>query len=606
MSQRASAVTPSVTTLEANRTPDRSLVVYTAISRDYDDLQEPPATAASGADFVAFLEAPAASATWRWRPLHAGLGDACRDAKIHKVLSHVYFPDAVCSLWIDGSVAVRSSDPISALADAWLADYDLVVFPHRLRTCIYQEAAVCLQRGLDDAATILRQVGRYTHEGYPANAGLVECPVVLRRHTQAVKDFNEAWWREIVAGSKRDQLSFQYAARAVGLRYGTFPDAIDRSPHFLRRPHSVARGRPMTGREPAASPAPATTPRPPSPARRGARRTIAFGPVRARPSWDWVGFDTARQLSSRYNVVVFPSSRAIPDCDAAFMIKTRPPDEVVSEARSRGVELVYCPIDRYRDADEISRDREFLGACSMVLTHCEWLLPILEPFCGSVHFVDHHARHALTVMAPYKERGYVLWIGACQNLPFLLKWLEAHPLDLELRILTDLDHGLARDAALAAAEEIGLAFDIDPGATSIAGHRVYRWSERRQEEMMRECKAALDVKLTTVFNQLYKPSAKAQQFVGSGVPLAMNPDSYSAGYFRARGFELASPLDPARWLSREYWEATRRAGDALRAATALAVIGARYEELIESLWLPGRLARSPAWSASQRGDDGCA
>lgn len=65
------------------------------------------------------------------------------------------------------------------------------------------------------------------------------------------------------------------------------------------------------------------------------------------------------------------------------------------------------------------------------------------------------------------------------------------------------------------------------------------------------------------------------------------PGQLLGGDFRARSFELASPLDPARWLSREYWEATRAAGEAPRDATSLAVVGARYEELIESLRLSG-------------------
>jgi len=34
---------------------------------------------------------------------------------------------------------------------------------------------------------------------------------------------NEAWWREIEAGSVRDQLSFNYCAWRLGFAYRTFP-----------------------------------------------------------------------------------------------------------------------------------------------------------------------------------------------------------------------------------------------------------------------------------------------------------------------------------------------------------------------------------------------
>ena len=65
------------------------------------------------------------------------------------------------------------------------------------------------------------------------------------------------------------------------------------------------------------------------------------------------------------------------------------------------------------------------------------------------------------------------------------------------------------------------------------GYAIETWSERRQEEMMRECKAALDAKATNRFNQYYKPPTKAQQFVASGIPFAVNFESYSAEYSRA-------------------------------------------------------------------------
>lgn len=148
-----------------------SVVVYTAITAGYDDLKDPPPGACAGARYVAFLEDPLAPEAWCRQPLHAGLEDPVRNAKIHKVLSHRFFPDAEYSLWIDGSVALRFAHGVDRLIDTLLADRDLVVFRHRQRTCVYQEAVVCLQRQLDDPDTIWQQVCRYSAEGYPANAG---------------------------------------------------------------------------------------------------------------------------------------------------------------------------------------------------------------------------------------------------------------------------------------------------------------------------------------------------------------------------------------------------------------------------------------------------
>jgi predicted neuraminidase len=66
----------------------------------------------------------------------------------------------------------------------------------------------------------------------------VEASVILRRHCTAVKHFNELWWHEVHTGSRRDQLSFNYAARKANLRIAYFPGTI-RKPNdiFIKRHH---------------------------------------------------------------------------------------------------------------------------------------------------------------------------------------------------------------------------------------------------------------------------------------------------------------------------------------------------------------------------------
>lgn len=577
------------------------IVVYTAITAGYDTLKEQPHASRSAASFVAFLDEPRESSTWRCFPIHGAFSDANRNAKIHKVLSHISVPDAQYTLWIDGSVTLRSADSIHTLVDAYLTDCDLAVFQHRVRTCVYQEASVCLQRRLDDPEIIWQQICRYTREGYPPNAGLSECTVILRRHTAQVKAFNEAWWEEIRRGSKRDQLSFDYVARKLGLCYRTLPGSISDNPWFQRGTHAA------NGAEPAvAAPAPSTEPGAPllqtpvgaeesagatrprfyhsaKSSSRRRRKTLAFGRIRDKPSWSWVGFDVARELSKDFDVVLCDSSSALPDCDVLFVVKKRPSDLLVSRALQAGVKLVYCPVDAYHGVEEIETDAGLLASCSMLLVHCERLLPLLARHCSNAHFVEHHTRYALNETAAYRESGFILWIGSCQYVPYLVRWLEDHPIDHEIKILTDIDNDGARALARKHAEEIGMALEIGAEDTSIAGCRVYRWSERRQQEMMRACKAALDVKMTRFFCQYHKPPTKAQKYIASGIPFAVNPESYSAEYFRARGFDVASPLDTERWFSREYWKATRLAGDRLRADTSIEAVAARYRELIESL-----------------------
>jgi hypothetical protein len=224
---------------------NRAIVVYTAISNGYDELQS---QIVEECDHVAFLEPKREFNEWQAQPLESRFGDPNRDAKIYKVLSHVYFPDKEFSLWIDG--CVRLHVPTKELIDRYMKDFDLLVHRHPVRKCIFEEARRCREFGLDDSATIDAQMQRYQADGYPANAGLHENRIILRRHNDRVRLFNELWWEEIQKGSRRDQLSSPYVAKRVGLKVGYFPGSTrsDRSnyngffsvlPHMGRREIAV-------------------------------------------------------------------------------------------------------------------------------------------------------------------------------------------------------------------------------------------------------------------------------------------------------------------------------------------------------------------------------
>lgn len=213
------------------------LVVYTAITNAYDVIRTPPKACRGVASFVAYLDRPAQFSGWEVREACKQFSDPSRNAKMHKILPHVYLGDVQYSLWIDGSVEIKEGFAADDFISKYLADVDFAVFRHRKRTCIYQEAKACIEQGKDSPEIIRRQVDRYFEEGYPANAGLAECTVLLRRHTAQVKQFDEMWHGEIVANSKRDQLSFNYVARKTGFRFNYISGTISKNPHFLWRRH---------------------------------------------------------------------------------------------------------------------------------------------------------------------------------------------------------------------------------------------------------------------------------------------------------------------------------------------------------------------------------
>lgn len=212
-------------------------VVYTAITGGYEVLRN---QTTHGATFVAFRDEPTPSRCWQVIPACREFADANRNAKIHKVLAHRYFPDRKYSLYIDGSILLNALP--SDLIESYLGEYDLVVHRHPDRDCLYREAEICARYGLDPPDLIAAQVNRYRREGYPEGNGLSELPVILRRHSDRVSRFNELWWGEIERGSKRDQISFPYAVAKAGVRVGYFPGSLHAwRPDFNRLFYKVNR-----------------------------------------------------------------------------------------------------------------------------------------------------------------------------------------------------------------------------------------------------------------------------------------------------------------------------------------------------------------------------
>ncbi|MDH5609265.1 MAG: DUF616 domain-containing protein [Cyclobacteriaceae bacterium] len=195
------------------------IAVYTAIFGPYDGLLPQPKLA--NVDYICFTDQPFRSKTWKIVPITPVFEDLTRNARMIKVLPHRYLPDYEVSVFMDGNFLILKD--ISPLVAHALSERPMAIFDHNKvvdkRNCIYDEydAILALQqrRGKlkDDPDTMRHQVERYRMEGYPEQNGLISSGVLLRKHHDPhVRKTMETWWNEICEGSKRDQLSFNYAA----------------------------------------------------------------------------------------------------------------------------------------------------------------------------------------------------------------------------------------------------------------------------------------------------------------------------------------------------------------------------------------------------------
>ena len=110
----------------------------------------------------------------------------------------------------------------------WLLDFmesgsDFVTRQHKTRDCIYEEGRVCIEKGRDDEATILKQLDFYRKEGYPIHNGLHYSYILLRRHTRRLKKFSRLWWGQLEQYSHRDQISLPYVAWKHNVRISICP-----------------------------------------------------------------------------------------------------------------------------------------------------------------------------------------------------------------------------------------------------------------------------------------------------------------------------------------------------------------------------------------------
>jgi hypothetical protein len=187
-------------------------VVYTVITGGRNELIEEQET--KGAKFLAFTDTDVKSKTWDILPAYDRFKDDRRNSRIQKFMPDKFF-DADYSLYIDGNIQLKV--PVKKLIDEFLDGFDVAIFKHHARTCIYDEGAVVQRLNFDDPAVVAHHLKRYEKLGYPKQYGLTENGFILRRHTQKVREWGEAWFAEHAIGSKRDQLSGMYAAWRIGL-----------------------------------------------------------------------------------------------------------------------------------------------------------------------------------------------------------------------------------------------------------------------------------------------------------------------------------------------------------------------------------------------------
>lgn len=180
-------------------------------------------------DFVCFTDDPELrSDFWKIVLLPKQLLDPVRVTKQYKMLAHVWLAEYDWSLYIDNTVRLKVSP--ASLFEEYLAPAKspLVCFRHYERDCVYDEADAVIMLNYDVADRVHRQMALYRHLRYPARNGLAKTTLLLRRHRDPqLQRAMEVWMGQVLAHSRRDQLSMLPSCWFSGFEIGYLPKRFD-------------------------------------------------------------------------------------------------------------------------------------------------------------------------------------------------------------------------------------------------------------------------------------------------------------------------------------------------------------------------------------------
>ena len=216
------------------------LVVYTAITGSFPNQLRPPLgpqdPKGRKVRHICFSDKPRNVGRWQVVTPVWDHDDPRRVARYHKALSHRLFPNARYTLWHDGNQQLKVNP--WDLVDRYLnRDHVLASYKHPDRDCVYQELEACVKLKKDNSGVMRRQIGAYRQQGYPAHNGMIETTAVLRDNSERARKINNLWWKEIVAGSRRDQLSINYVLWRLKERHAVMAGQRDRPVYFNYFPH---------------------------------------------------------------------------------------------------------------------------------------------------------------------------------------------------------------------------------------------------------------------------------------------------------------------------------------------------------------------------------
>lgn len=215
----------------------KKIVVYTAISGDYDQLKSPEFVN-ENCDYICFSDNQSLkSDCWHIVPFREHFEDTTLTTRHVKLLPHRYLSSYEFSIWIDGNIVIKNN--ISNLLNLYLENASIAMFKHPLNRCsIKDEVTACIELKKDLKRKLIFQRDLYYSLGYQDGDACIPgtCSILRRHNEKKLILAMEEWWMHVRTYSKRDQVSFPFVAWKIGIpfnliEYQSFKEYFLRSSH---------------------------------------------------------------------------------------------------------------------------------------------------------------------------------------------------------------------------------------------------------------------------------------------------------------------------------------------------------------------------------------
>jgi hypothetical protein len=220
-----------------NKLVKNKIVVYTCISGNYDSIKD-IVNKEENIDYICFTDQDIFSNSWKIKKIPEFLNylDQTKRARCLKILPHLFLPEYEISIWVDGSIEVLGN--INKLISENLNNY-FSICKHPDRTCTFEEASSIISLKKDTKEVVMEQMSRYESLGYPKNNGMVQSGIIIRKHNEEeCKQISNNWWQEVLKGSKRDQLSFNFSIWNKGYKIDVMRPSLLVSEYFQIYTHT--------------------------------------------------------------------------------------------------------------------------------------------------------------------------------------------------------------------------------------------------------------------------------------------------------------------------------------------------------------------------------